>query len=337
MSLAQRIESGWYKGAWWLWLLLPFSLLFWLLSALRRWLFKVGVKSASKPPVPVIVVGNISVGGNGKTPIVVAICEYLQEQGYKVGVLSRGYGGSQSQFPYLVKAADPPSFIGDEPALMYQRLQLPVVIDPERARGAQYLYEHGCNLIVCDDGLQHFALKRDIEWVVMDSRMLGNGLLLPAGPLRELASRLANVDGVVFNSCSATERYNDHQYEMALEAQQVINVSDPSKQVRVEVFRQQNPDVVSMCAIGNPARFKQTLQSLNITTSKDHRFIDHHQFVATDMPSEVTIMTEKDAVKCRSFAHKDCWYLKVSAQLPASFYAHLTAKLNTIRTTEHRV
>lgn len=297
-------------------------------------MFKIGLLRSSKPPVPVIVVGNITVGGNGKTPVVIAICEYLLAKGKSVGVLSRGYGGTQTVFPYQLVEGDLPSLVGDEPALIFQRLGIPVIIDPQRRRGAERLFELGCDVIVCDDGLQHYALQRDIEWVVMDDRGAGNGWLLPAGPLRELPNRLAGVDGVILNQTSAISRVSARQFDMKLGAGQIVNVADPSLTISIDKFKQKYSRVQSMCAIGNPDRFKTTLASLGINPVENLAFIDHYQYEVTDLPDDAVIMTEKDAVKCHSFAHKDCWFLRVSAQLPEAFFEHLAASLATVNSTE---
>ncbi|WP_332308831.1 tetraacyldisaccharide 4'-kinase [Salinimonas marina] len=195
------LERAWYRRRWWLWLLWPLTMLFAVLSASRRYLFKAGFKTSARPDgCFIIIVGNISVGGNGKTPVVIELAEYLHKQGLRPGILSRGYGGSATAFPHTVRSQDSAAKVGDEPQLMAVRTGLPVVIDPVRARGAQWLSEkHQCNVIICDDGLQHYALQRDMEIVVMDERRFGNGRLLPMGPLREGVWRLDTVDLILHN------------------------------------------------------------------------------------------------------------------------------------------
>ncbi|WP_100640977.1 tetraacyldisaccharide 4'-kinase [Alteromonas facilis] len=336
MSVQKRIEQAWYQGAAWTYCLFPLAIIFAFITAIRRACYRWGILSSSKPPIPVIVVGNLSVGGNGKTPVVLALCEYLSSLNRKVGVLSRGYGGMQRQFPYCVSPKDSAELVGDEPALMARRVNCNVVIDPNRQRGADYLFQMGCDIIVCDDGLQHYALKRDIEWVVMDERLTGNGFLLPMGPLREGIGRLKSVDGVIVNGNANVAMDVAYVAHMSLHADQIVNVGDPSLRMSVEEFKQRYSNVTAACAIGNPQRFYQTLSALTVNVSQQKEFPDHHQFTPDDLPPSALIMTEKDAVKCAPFAHPDWWYLRVSASLPDSFYNRVKqlvshADANTVR------
>lgn len=313
------------------WLLAPLSLLFLVLSSLRRVLFRLGVKSQQHPGVPVVVVGNISVGGNGKTPVVIAAVEWLIQAGYKPGVLSRGYGGSCQRFPHIVNAGDAASVVGDEPRLMASRLPCAVVIDPKRTRGAQALVAQGCNVIICDDGLQHYALKRDIEWVVMDDRKVGNGCLLPMGPLRELPSRLNNIDALIHNGSAPYAPHANNARVMTLRPGKVKNVQRPELEISLdELSTRYANDLTAMAGIGNPQRFFDSLQALNISLSATFSFSDHHQFIADDIPSTPVIMTEKDAVKCAAIAHKDCWYLTVDAKLPDDLRQQFLEKIHRI-------
>ncbi|MDM7860663.1 tetraacyldisaccharide 4'-kinase [Alteromonas sp. ASW11-36] len=330
MSFQQRLECAWYGTDRWVYIFAPLTLLFALISGVRRWAYQAGILKSSKPPVPVIVVGNISVGGNGKTPVVLAIAEYLTAQGFQVGVLSRGYGGTQTQFPYLLKPDDQPALVGDEPALLARRLATPVVIDPRRARGANHLYELGCDVIVCDDGLQHYALGRDIEWIVMDERQLGNGLLLPMGPLREGPARLKRVNGIVLNGDFTCAYSGKASHSMTLAADSFVNVADSSKVIAVDQFITRYNNVDAICAIGNPRRFYTTLERVGVTIAERKSFADHHQYVEGDIPQHTVVMTEKDAVKCHSFAHQGCWYLRVNAQLPEEFYTTLLAQVREV-------
>ena len=326
MTLIERI---WFEGHPLRWLLLPLSLLFWIVAALRKILFRLGLKPSGHPGVPVIVVGNISVGGNGKTPVVLKTVEWLLELGYKPGILSRGYGGTCASHPHIVKPNDEATVVGDEPKLMALRGLCPVVIDPERLRGAMQLVEQGCNVIVCDDGLQHYALKRDIEWVVMDDRGVGNGFLLPAGPLRERPARLDTVDAVIHNG---TAPVFEHAHPMRLTPRQFINVADTSKRVDVEEFvlHHQNQTLNALAGIGSPQRFFNSLEALGLKSLQCHPFVDHHKFSAADIPKGITLMTEKDAVKCKGFAHESCWYLEVDATLPKTLKDGLNVALNKI-------
>jgi tetraacyldisaccharide 4'-kinase len=324
------LSQLWYAPRWYHWcliiLLLPLSLLFMLISAGRRQAFKLGVKPSSKVNAAVIIVGNISVGGNGKTPLVVYLAQLLTEQGYKPGILTRGYGGKSADYPLLVDKHSQVSVVGDEPMLMCQHVSCPLVVDPLRARGAEYLVSQcHCDVIICDDGLQHYALKRDIEIVVMDGqRRLGNHLLLPAGPLREGKWRLKTVDFIVINGELAT----DTEYAMSLQPGDLINVKDPQRSC---LMTEMTEAVTAMAGIGNPQRFFSLLESQGIGIKKQLSFVDHHDFKACDLPIDTVLMTEKDAVKCRDFAHEDCWYLPVQAKMTESFSRDLMAKLHLIK------
>jgi tetraacyldisaccharide 4'-kinase len=326
------LQHAWYENKKWVWLLLPFSILFFCISSVRRALFKLGVLSSDKPNAFVIIVGNITVGGNGKTPTVIAIAEHLTQKGYRCGVLSRGYGGSQTSFPYLVSANDEPSLVGDEPKLMQHRLACPVVIDPKRVRGAKHLTDaHQCDVIICDDGLQHYALKRDFEIVVMDGRGLGNAKLLPMGPLRELPSRLSEADVVLFNGQpnTAFSIARDKFATMALEPEQWINVNTGEKCATLSV--QNNQAITAIAGIGDPNRFFTTLLNLGINCDKTIAFPDHHAYQISDIPEGMVLMTEKDAVKCTSFAHDNCWYLQVSGNISENIYQLIDNKLKLVQ------
>jgi tetraacyldisaccharide 4'-kinase len=316
------IEKAWKKQSLWLYLLAPFSLLFWLLSVVRRTLFKVGIKTTHRLPVPVVVVGNISVGGNGKTPAVLAIVEHLQSNGFSPGILSRGYGAMCKDFPYHVQCTDSATWAGDEPLLMAQQALVPVVIDPNRVRGGQYLAQH-CDVIICDDGLQHYALHRDIEIVVMDERRVGNGWVLPVGNLRELPGRLRSVDFVILNSASIQ---NKHEIQMQLvpQALQPVNPASVSQFAKPPV----EFDYL-MTGIGNPQRFEDTCDNLSIVFHNTLFYPDHFHYRPKDVPSGSVIMTQKDAVKCAGFALAQWYYLPVKATFSEHFLSDLTTLLNT--------
>lgn len=323
----RAIEKAWFDGSKWVWLLAPLTLLFIFISGLRRILFKLGIKASGKPNVPVIVVGNISVGGNGKTPTVIAICEFLASQGYTPGVVSRGYGAKCKTFPHAICSQDSSQYVGDEPFLMFQRLNMPVVIDPERRRGAQHLVEQcGCNLIVCDDGLQHYALQRDIELAIIDGqRRHGNGFLLPMGPLREGKGRLSSVDAIIVNGGKA----QDNEFAMHLQAGDFVNINHPEKRLPIADV---SAPVFAFAGIGNPQRFFNTLRQHQVHIETQLSFPDHHHFQAGDIPefTGMVVMTEKDAVKCRDFAKDNWWYLPVEGKLPAIFLDQLLQKLRKI-------
>ena len=323
------IDNIWYSPRWYHWpvivLLLPLTALFWVLSALRRMLFRLHIKPSVEIPVPVIVVGNISVGGNGKTPLVVYLAKRLRQQGYHPGVLSRGYGGKNASYPMTVEQSSKVAVVGDEAILMRQHINCPLVVDPVRPRGAMQLVDtHKCNLIICDDGLQHYALNRDIEMVVMDGqRRCGNKMLLPAGPLREGSWRLDTVGFLVLNGGLATKG----EYLMSLEAGKLINVKNPNKSLSISSL---TSPVTALAGIGNPQRFFSLLQKKQVNIKNQISFVDHHAFSKEDIPSGLVIMTEKDAVKCTQIAHDDCWYLPVSASLTSQFESQLLQKLKQV-------
>lgn len=325
--MAKWLQNVWYQKQPLVWLLAPFTALFWVLSSTRRLAFKLGLKKSHKLTVPVVVVGNISVGGNGKTPLVVFLAKWLQEQGYRPGVLSRGYGGNSSHYPLQVNADADPAVVGDEPLLMVQHLSCPLVVDPNRTRGGKMLVEQlGCDLIICDDGLQHYALHRDVEILVMDGhRRLGNGYLLPMGPLREGAWRLNTVDLVVVNGNEAGRG----EHLMTLQSGLLSNLicSDKHKSL-TEI----EAPVVAAAGIGNPQRFFDLLQQHQVKLKSTLVFADHYQFTAADLPQETVLMTEKDAVKCRSFAHPDWWYLPVEANLTEQTKQQLLSILQQTQT-----
>jgi tetraacyldisaccharide 4'-kinase len=318
------LERSWYRPFGWSLLLWPLSLLFALLSMLRRWLFRWGVSAVHKLPVPVIVVGNITVGGTGKTPITLWLCDYLRQQGLKPGIISRGYGVKLTA-PRLVLATDSAEHSGDEPLLLAQRSGCPVAIFPDRAAAARLLLaQTDCNIIISDDGLQHYALARDLEIILLDgARGVGNGCLLPAGPLREGCWRLASADLVLVNS----QPHPLSPYTFQLQPQSPCCLLDSRQQLS-------NGSAVSLVSgIGNPARFAATVQQLGYPVKQQHWFADHYAFAAADF-TEIeapVLMTEKDAVKCRPFARPDWFYLPVQAVLPAQAVSLLAAKLNQIR------
>ncbi|MDO6565997.1 tetraacyldisaccharide 4'-kinase [Alteromonas sp. 1_MG-2023] len=325
-----RVVKSWYAGHPLVWLLSPLTVLFWLISTCRRLAFRAGLKKIYRGSAKVIVVGNISVGGNGKTPVVLALAQYYRKKGVSVGILSRGYGGKSSYYPRKVTGNDAANEVGDEPRLLAIRSQVPVVIDPIRSRGADYLSnELHCDLIICDDGLQHYALARDVEVVVMDERLTGSGLLLPMGPLREGHWRLATVDAIVHNRADikkpALKAGQTPQYLMHLKAGEMCSVTNPTQQIGID--RVSAKTITAMAGIGAPERFFTQLESMGLTLSTKIPFPDHHQFTVEDIPAGTVLMTEKDAVKVSEFAHNDCWYLPVSASIDPQFFTQIDNKL----------
>ena len=328
------LERSWYQTRWQLnpisWLLAPFTVLFWLISKARRSLYRMGIMTVSQISVPVIVVGNISVGGNGKTPLVIRLAQWLKQQGYQPGVISRGYGGKAQAYPMAVEVDSEPGVVGDEPVLMRQHLGCPLVVDPKRPRGAQFLVDKfKCNIIICDDGLQHYALGRDIEIVVMDgARRHGNGCLLPMGPLREGKWRLDKADFVVSNGGEVS----NGEHLMSLEPGRLVNVKYANQSRSLSEL---NKPVSAVAAIGNPDRFFNLLKSKQLKLKDCISFPDHHRFVESDIPRDTVLMTEKDAVKCKKFAFEDWWYLPVNAKLTEQFKQRLLAKLEHVKQKRH--
>ena len=307
-------------------LLAPLSILFWLLSSARRFAFKLGIKKSHSVSVPVIVVGNISVGGSGKSPLVVRLAHWLKQEGYHPGVLSRGYGGISEHYPLSVEADSDVTLVGDEPVLMRRNLACPMVVDPDRPRGAKMLVEKSkCNVIICDDGLQHYALDRDIELVVIDGkRRNGNGFLLPMGPLREGRWRFDTADFLIVNGGMASKG----EHLMSLEPGRLINVKYPNQSKSINELTR---PVVAAAGIGNPQRFFDLLFSKQVKLKQCLSFVDHHKFTEQDLPKETVLMTEKDAVKCDEFAHDDWWYLPVSAKLSEQFKQQFMQKMKLIK------
>ncbi|MEH8018498.1 tetraacyldisaccharide 4'-kinase [Rheinheimera muenzenbergensis] len=316
MSFTDRL---WYQGHKAYWLLLPLAWLYGAVTAVRRVLFRAGIKRQVKLPVPVIVVGNISIGGTGKTPFTLLLCQLLQQHGWQPGIVSRGYGANITA-PILVTPDACAIAVGDEPLLLAQRSGCPVVVCPDRVAAARYLLANTqANIIVSDDGLQHYALARDIEMILIDgNRGLGNGQLLPAGPLREGAWRLAQVDLVIANS-------------LPFAGADGVMTLLPSAATQLNGNATLTPCAVNLVAgIGNPARFERTVLAAGFSVKQRHYFADHYKFSAADFAdiSGPVLMTEKDAVKCRAFASDDWFSLGVNAQLDQQ----LTTKIHTILT-----
>ncbi|MGL4429625.1 MAG: tetraacyldisaccharide 4'-kinase [Silvania sp.] len=305
-----RIWSG--ESPLWL-LLLPLSWLYGLVSGLIRLSYKVGLKRAWRAPVPVVVVGNLTAGGNGKTPVVIWLVEQLQKRGIRVGVVSRGYGGKADKYPLLLTAETTTAEAGDEPVLIFQRTGAPVAVSPVRSEAVQALLTQAqVQIVITDDGLQHYALARDKEIVVIDGvRRFGNGWWLPAGPMRERAARLRSVDAVIVNGGTA----QPGEIPMQLRPSQAVNLLTGEHR---DVAQLNN--LVAMAGIGHPPRFFSTLEAcgarlINTVALADHQALSLDQVSAFAEAGQTLIMTEKDAVKCRPFARENWWYLPVDAQL----------------------
>jgi tetraacyldisaccharide 4'-kinase len=303
-------DRHWYRLSWLSVLLAPLSLGFGAAVAVRRLVYRAGWRRVERLPVPVVVVGNLVAGGTGKTPLVLWLTERLAARGYRPAIVSRGYRGANDRPCEVVPGGDPARF-GDEPLLIAERGGVPVWIGHGRAAAARAaLAAHpDRDLVICDDGLQHYALARDFEIAVEDGRGYGNGLLLPAGPLREPPSR--RVDAIVVNGAPARAG----TFAMRLEPAGFRGVREPRRATAIEALRGRRLHAVA--GIGNPGRFFATLASLGLAFTP-HPFPDHHAFAPGDLDfpdCDAVLMTEKDAVKCRAFQRDDLYALRVEARV----------------------
>lgn len=317
--------TSWYQPHPIRWLLWPISALYCSMIWCRKQAYHFGLFKQHKISVPVIVVGNISVGGTGKTPCVIWLAKQLKQAGYRPGIISRGYGSQAQSYPQNVTATSDPILVGDEPVIISRHTQCPMAISPNRVEAANYLLHHyDCNIIIADDGLQHTALGRDIEIIVVDEqRLFGNGLCLPAGPLREPLSRLNTVDFIVYNGGKSD------QFNMTLAQGQAINLLDPSLTRTLDYFN--NQTVHAVAGIGNPDRFFSALSTSGLVI-QHHPFIDHHHFQKDDLAfgDDATIlMTEKDAVKCQAFATENMWFIPIEATISGKLEQQIFKLLET--------
>lgn len=323
------LEQLWFghQGSLWTALLRPFSALFGLIARHRRRQYLRGKSPCYRAPVPVVVVGNIMVGGNGKTPFVIWLVEQLKAQGYRPGVVSRGYGGKSDQYPLLLTQTTSPRAAGDEPVLIARRTQVPVCVDPDRSEAVKRLLQEGVDIVVTDDGMQHYRLDRDLEIVIIDGqRRFGNGHYLPLGPLRESVDRLDSVD-MLINNGGTTQ---GQEWPMHLVAGQATNLRTaqacPASML---------PDVVAVAGIGHPPRFFATLQQMGVTPLYSQGINDHQTLSAEELDrlakkGQHLLMTEKDAVKYQGIAQDNWWYLPVEASLPEAAAQALLAKIERL-------
>ncbi len=328
-ALADRIEQSWYHQKWWNVWLLPLSLLFFFISHGRRlWLAHIN-KAVKNNAIPVVVIGNINVGGTGKTPLTCELVNQLKQAGINVGIISRGYGSDAPYYPYLLKKNEQASSVGDEPKLLRDRLDCPVVIGSDRNAAIRLLSQQNVDLILSDDGLQHYKMARDYEIVVLDGkRKLGNGWLLPAGPLREGGWRLKTVDTVIFNGTTDLIEPTNHMHIVPVAW---VNAKTGARE-SLDFFHDKKTHAV--VGIGNPQRFFSTLDSLSVEY-KEHIFDDHYAFKSSDLNitdeySQQIVMTEKDWVKCSAFAEENMWYLEINAQLSSELKTTLMQNLTSL-------
>ena len=326
MALAQIIQDAWNAQAKWLMVLRPLSCLYRLGFVSNHWLYQKGIKTSYSAPIPVMVIGNITVGGSGKTPLLIHLVDYLTQQGVKVGVISRGYGG-KGPFPAYVDFNTLPEVVGDEPALIVQATGVPMAVGPNRQKSIELLLQrHQLDLIICDDGLQHWALNRQIEWIVLDNnRGLGNQKLLPEGYLREPVTRL-ETGTVIEHSASPSSELHMH---LAASQPYLLN-QDNNK-----IFDPQSA-FYAVVGIGFPQRFYQTLKNLGIEQFQCHEFPDHHDYDIEDLQfddANPIITTEKDAVKIMALLKQypdfkqDIWVVPVDAVLSPACYTVLQQQL----------
>ncbi len=306
------IDKLWYSSHPLRWVLLPFSKIYQLITHLRRiYIQRFRQKHYS---VPIVVVGNLTVGGVGKTPLVIALAHQFQERGLRVGIVSRGYGASIGHFPHEVSKEDQARAVGDEPLLLAKKTGCPVVIAPKRTEAVQYLLDHHqSQIIISDDGLQHYEMGRAIEIVVIDGlRGLGNGLCLPAGPLREGPRRLQDADLLVVNGGTRPDAYRMDL--MPGKIQQLVTG-------KFLALADLTEPVAAVAAIGHPRRFFETLKTMDLAF-RAYPFPDHHCFTAEelDIPDKIVVMTEKDAVKCEPFATDSMYFLPVEAAVSDKFW-----------------
>jgi tetraacyldisaccharide 4'-kinase len=324
MTLAQKLERAWYgegRAPWWTW---PLAWLYGAVTGLRRGLYLRGWLRSVRLPVPVVVIGNITAGGTGKTPLTIAVAQALRERGFVPGVVSRGYGGRQRE-PVLLPESPNPLQVGDEPSLIRAH-GIPVAVGRDRPAAAALLTAAGCDVVIADDGLQHYRLGRDVEICVIDAvRGFGNGRLLPAGPLREPLMRLVTADMRV---CNGGERIG--AYTMQLRGGEACSLVDDARQPLTAFTGQR---VHAVAAIGHPARFFDSLRSYGILPT-EHAFPDHHSFVPADFhfgEELPVLMTDKDAIKCRRFAQPGWWRVPVKAELSDEFFDALARRVRSSR------
>jgi len=313
----------WYQGGAGYRLLLPFTGLYWLLVSLRRGLYEYGVLGSRRAVAPVIVVGNITTGGTGKTPVVVWLARELKARGFSPGIVSRGYGGSKSPASMRVDVASDPAVVGDEPVLLAKRTSCPVVVDADRMRAAEMLVADGADVVIADDGLQHYRLARNYEiCVIAGARGLGNRFLLPAGPLRESLARLNDVDQVLFNgplrsSDAALSVVEQNALVFELVASEVCRLNGSLSR---PIGRFAGTTVHGVAAIGNPQRFFNMLREHNMQVI-EHAYPDHAALSSHDLQFGDhfdVLMTEKDAVKLGTAVADKFWTVPVELRMDES-------------------
>lgn len=363
-KLELGLVNAWQSQAWWLWLFLPLSGLYGLVTWLKRKLYQTHILSSYQAPIPVMVVGNITIGGSGKTPLIIELVRYLQHKGIKVGVISRGYGGNESLMPQAVTLQSQPSDVGDEPCLIVRETGVTMGVSPNRQQAIECVLQQtpDIQLIIADDGLQHYKLARDIEWIVVDSsRGFGNKQLLPTGFLREPMSRLK--EATVIYHQAPTEHQSPTDYQASIDkhqdmlsmhlqpapiqslfkgsSNQSFNTRQPSEAHNI-LDPAESKRVYGVSGIGYPQRFFDTLTSLGFEVIKKP-MPDHHEFTINDLKDLTDypiVITSKDAVKIAPLASQNealsqlsIWVLPVTAQLSQACYTILMEQLKALGVT----
>ena len=316
MTLAERIQQHWRTPTAVSLALTPLSLVYGLVTKLRKAAYIFGVLKIYRFDIPVVVVGNLTVGGTGKTPFVITLAERLKTRGWRPGIVSRGYRGNVKEAE-LVPADGDPRHFGDEPVLVARKTGLPVAVAKRRAQAVEKLLQESVDIVISDDGLQHYAMARSAEIVMVDGiEGLGNGFLLPAGPLREPPARLASADIRVRRGGQASA--GEYSVSAALgSARNLVS----GEEVSLDEFR--DAPLAALAGIHRPERFFGLLRQHGLKISA-HPFPDHYQFSADDIPAETTVlMTEKDAVKCGRFASDRCWSVAQVTEIPAELIDEL--------------
>ena len=326
-KIERNLNRSWYSPSSWTRTLAPLSWLYGFLAQIRRERYIRKDRDVWRAPVPVCVVGNITVGGTGKTPLVIWLAQWLTLHKQRVGIVSRGYGGD-STFPLEVEPSTSFRLAGDEAPLLARRTDCPVIADPNRVRATKKMVElHDVDVVLSDDGLQHFSLGRDLEIAVLDgTRKIGNGMLLPGGPLREPVSRLNSFDWVVTSGCK-TDLVDDESV-MQYRVKGMVNVADGTRASVAEFQETYGHQVIAVAGIGNPSRFEQTLLDASFEFDLTE-FGDHHVFSTTDFPDSVEkaiVVTEKDAQKIRELpmVAERVWYVEIDVEFEEDVDCFLT-------------
>lgn len=333
----KSLEQYWYQSDFLATLvagfLLPLSWLYCAVAAIRRKIYQLKLKKSYAASVPVVVIGNIVAGGSGKTPLLISVCEFIKENGFKPGVVSRGYGGKVTTTKQVLEN-DSAALVGDEPLMIYQRTKVPVVVGADRVAAVKHLLENNqCDIVLSDDGLQHYRMQRNVEIAVVDSkRGFGNGFCLPAGPLRERVSRLDDVDLVVYNGIQDSGSDIDSAgagAEACSYSLKFIDICHLSCNEIASLSSFTDKTVHAVAGIGNPAGFFSQLRDDGVEVI-EHAFSDHHDYLQADFSgwdNDCIIMTEKDAVKCRNLSLPDAWFVRVEADISKPLESQLISKI----------